>query len=63
VKKLIVDRRGEIIEHELNSTFVYLQSLAERLFKPKARIGLTAKDNLLCGFRFEGRGKLEELSV
>ena len=33
-KQIMVDPHGEIIEHELNSPFVYLRSLAQGLSTP-----------------------------
>ena len=63
VKKLIVNTKGEIIDHELNSPFVYLGSLAGELVTPDVEDGGRATEKLLSELRFEGRGKLEELSV
>ena len=34
-KRIIVDADGEIIDHELNSPFVYLQNLLKSLFSPR----------------------------
>lgn len=39
VNQIIVNPRGEIIGHELNSPFVYLQSLVDRLSPPGSREG------------------------
>lgn len=38
-KQIIVDPHGEIIEHELNSSFIYLRSVVDDLFTPDAREG------------------------
>jgi hypothetical protein len=38
-KQIIVDPHDEIIEHELNSPFVYLRSVGDDLFTPDAREG------------------------
>ena len=59
VKRLIVNSKGKLIDHELNSPFVYLDSLARRIFTPI--IGESrATENLLIKLRFEGQGKLKE---
>jgi hypothetical protein len=34
-KQIIVDPHGKIVEHELNSPFVYLRSLVQNLFTPR----------------------------
>jgi len=39
VKRIIVDSDGEIIDHELNSPFVYLHNLVKSLFSPDSREG------------------------
>jgi hypothetical protein len=35
-KQIIVDPHGKIVEHKLNSPFVYLRSLAQNLSTPEA---------------------------
>ena len=63
VKKIVVNREGEIVDHELHSPFVYLCSIADGVLAPKVDVGEMAKENLLSELRFEGRGKLEELAI
>ena len=38
-KQIIVDPHGKIVEHELNSPFVYLRSLVQDLFTPRSGEG------------------------
>ena len=39
IKRIIVNTNGEIIDHELNSPFVYLRSVANDFFPPSNRVG------------------------
>jgi hypothetical protein len=38
-KRIIVDSDGEIVDHELNSPFIYLRSLVNAFFPPSDREG------------------------
>jgi DNA invertase Pin-like site-specific DNA recombinase len=74
VKRLIVDGEGEIIDHDLNSPFVYLRSLVDVVCdlgdREVSNLGRSymkksSKDveGFLVGLRFEQNGKLEELPI
>ena len=78
-KQIIVDTQGKIVGHELNSPFVYLGSLVQRVSIPgksrSERPGLmTYKsdgsnrnaesiDEFVASLRFEQRGKLDLVPI
>jgi len=68
LKKIIVNGDGKIIDHKLNSPFVYLHSLAGSLFPNGNDSGVThyasAKvDGFLAGLRLERQEELKELNI
>lgn len=68
VKQIIVNGDGKIVRHKLNAPFVYLRGLADSLISQRDDSGIAHDrfalvDGFLARLRFEGRGKLEELSV
>jgi hypothetical protein len=78
-KQIIVDTDGEIIEHELNSPFVYLRSLVQGLSTPgngkagskyillgksdKATRNAANLEEFVAGLRFDQRGKLDMMPI
>jgi len=61
-KRLIINSKEELIDHELNSPFVYLHSLSGGVFtliNGKTR----ETENLLSKLRFEGQENVKNLST
>jgi hypothetical protein len=65
-KKIVINGEGKIVDHTLNTPFVYLCSLADTLLSSKENSGIahdvsTGVGRFLAGLRFERRSKLDEI--